>query len=253
MSGYGILAAFYDRLMADTAYGERADYLLRLMARHGRPQPDMLLDLACGSGNLTVPLAERGIEMIGVDASADMLAEAQAKPLAAGQPVLYLQQDMRQLDLYGTVSGAVCAMDGLNHLCRTADLAAVLERLGLFIEPDGLLVFDVNTPYKHRQVLGDNAFVFEEEDFLCVWRNQLLPRTCEVDMQLDFFVDNGDGYDRFTDHIRERAYSLPTWKRLLTGAGFELLAVYGDMTMEPPDDREERWVLVAGNRKGNGT
>ena len=250
MSGYGVLSAFYDRLMADNAYEQRADYLLPLMAKHGRPHPEMLLDLACGSGNLTIPLAQRGVEMIGVDGSADMLAEAQAKPTTAQTPVLYLQQDMRELDLYGTVSGAVCAMDGLNHLCRTADLAVVMQRLGLFIEPDGLLIFDANTPYKHRQVLGDNAFVFEEEDFLCVWRNHLLSRTCEVDMQLDFFVDNGDGYDRYEDHIRERAYSLSTWHRLLQEAGFELLAVYGDMTTEPPGDEEERWVLVAQNRKG---
>lgn len=249
MSGYGVLASFYDRLMADNAYEERADYLLRLMAQYGCPRPETLLDLACGSGNLTIPLAERGIEMIGVDTSPDMLAEAQAKPVS-GQPVLYLQQDMRQLDLYGTVSGAICAMDSLNHICRTVDLIAVFKRLGLFIEPDGLLVFDVNTPYKHRQVLGDNAFVFEEEDFVCVWRNRLLSHTCEVDMQLDFFVENGDGYDRLTDHIRERAYSLPTWKRLLHEAGFKLLAVYGDMTMEPPDEQEERVVIVAQNRKG---
>lgn len=249
MSGYDVLAGFYDRLMGDTGYRERAEYILRLMARHGRPHPAMLLDLACGSGNLTLPLAEWGIEMIGVDGSADMLAEAQSKPTGE-RPILYLQQDMRELDLYGTVSGAVCAMDGLNHILSTDDLREIFRRLGLFIEPDGLLVFDVNTPYKHREVLGDNAFVFEEDDFVCVWQNRLLPRTCEVDMQLDFFVENGTGYDRLTDRIRERAYALPTWKRLLQDSGFELLGVYGDMTMEPPGDREERVVLVAQNRKG---
>ena len=250
MSGYGALAAFYDRLMADSGYPERAAYLLQLMERHGRPHPQTLLDLACGSGNLTTALAALGIEMIGVDASDDMLAEAQAKNDVAGPPILYLQQDMRQLDLYGTVNGAVCAMDSFNHLCRTADLAAVFHRLGLFIEPGGLLVFDVNTPYKHRHVLGDNAFVFEEDDFFCVWRNRLLSRTCEVDMQLDFFVENGEGYDRLTDHIRERAYSLITLKRLLNEAGFALLAVYGDMTLDPPSEQEERVVLVARNEKG---
>lgn len=90
MSGYGVLSAFYDRLMADNAYEQRADYLLQLMAKHGRPHPEMLLDLACGSGNLTIPLAQRGVEMIGVDGSADMLAEAQAKPTTAQTPVLYL-------------------------------------------------------------------------------------------------------------------------------------------------------------------
>lgn len=246
MSGYGALAAFYDRLMSDIDYQARADYTLALMARHGCPHPESLLDLACGSGSLTQALARRGIDMTGVDASADMLAEAQAKQSGG---ILYLQQDMRRLDLYGTVSGAVCALDSLNHILRTADLLQIFRRLGLFIEPDGLLIFDVNTPYKHRCVLGDNAFVFEEEDFLCIWRNRYISRTDEVDMQLDFFVANGMAYDRMTDHVRERAYALSTWKRLLLQAGFELVGVYGDLRMEPPQPEEERMVLVAQNRK----
>ncbi len=250
MSRYSVLASFYDRLMRDTGYEERADYLLSLMSAHGCPHPDMLLDLACGSGNLTVPLAERGIDMIGVDYSEDMLAEARQKPVNSDRPILYLQQDMRRLDLYGTVDAAVCCMDGLNHILRTADLQEIFRRLRLFIRPDGLLLFDVNTPYKHREVLGNNAFVFEEEDFLCVWQNRYLPKTGEVDMQLDFFVDNGEAYDRYTDDVRERAYSLTTWKKLLAATGFELLGAYSDMTTDAATDTDERWVLVASNRKG---
>lgn len=249
MSGYAALAEFYDRLMGETDYESRASYLLQVMAYHGLSHPEMLLDLACGSGNLTVVLAEMGIDMIGVDGSGDMLAKAQMKPQTFENTILYLQQDMRELDLYGTVNGAVCGLDGLNHLLSTADIKKVLQRLRLFIEPGGLFVFDANTVYKHREVLANNAFVFEEEDFMCVWQNRLLPRTCEVDMQLDFFVDNGEGYDRYTDEVRERAYSVSTWKRMLQECGFDLLAVYGDMTMDPPSEDEERIVLVAQNRK----
>ena len=249
MSGYAALAEFYDRLMGETDYESRASYLLQVMEHHGLSQPEMLLDLACGSGNLTVILSEMGIDMIGVDGSGDMLAKAQMKPQTFENPILYLQQDMRELDLYGTVNGAVCGLDGLNHLLSTADIKKVLQRLRLFIEPGGLFVFDANTVYKHREVLANNAFVFEEEDFMCVWQNRLLPRTCEVDMQLDFFVDNGEGYDRYTDEVRERAYSVSTWKRMLQECGFDLLAVYGDMTMDPPSEDEERIVLVAQNRK----
>ncbi|MGI6265245.1 MAG: class I SAM-dependent DNA methyltransferase [Acutalibacteraceae bacterium] len=248
MTGYGTLAAFYDRLMADNPYEERAKYFLDLLATHGTASPQTLLDLACGCGNLTIPLAERGIEMIGVDASPEMLAIAQSKTPRRGKEILYLLQDMRSLDLYGTVDAAVCAMDGLNHLLSTADIALTLRRLGLFICPGGLLIFDVNTPYKHREVLADNAFVFEEEDFLCVWRNRLIERTCEVDMRLDFFINRGDEYARMSDHIRERAYSRGTWEKLLKAAGFDLLAVYEDMTDQPSTDRTERAVLVARNR-----
>lgn len=167
-------------------------------------------------------------EVIGVDGSEDMLALAGEKAARAGRSLLFLRQDMRCLDLYGTVEGAVCVLDSLNHLLRTADIRAVLRRLRLFLEPGGLFVFDVNTPYKHRVVLGDNAFVLEDEDVVCVWRNRYIPRTCEVAMTLDFFVPAGEGrYDRLTDEVRERAYAGTTLRRLLEEEGFETLAVYG--------------------------
>ena len=217
MSGYAALSGFYDRLMRDVDYAARADYLLSLFHLH-RPQkpPGTLLDLACGSGSLAMKLSERGIDVIGVDGSEDMLSAASDKSVKTGIPLMLLCQDMRALDLYGTVDGAVSVLDSLNHLCSTGGLSEVFKRLFLFIEPGGLFIFDVNTIYKHRFVLGDNAFVFEEDDFLCVWRNRLIKRTSEVDMQLDFFVKQGNGYTRLTDSLRERAYSEGTLKRLLS-------------------------------------
>ncbi len=249
MGGYGVFSSFYDRLMSDVDYEGRAAYLLWLFQRF-RPQkpPATLLDLACGSGGVTLPLAAAGVDMIGVDGSEEMLAEARAKAERRGLAPLLLCQDMRELDLYGTVDGAVCTLDSLNHLCHTAELREVFRRLHLFIEPGGLFLFDVNTPYKHRTVLADNAFVYEEEDFLCVWRNRLVERTCEVDMQLDFFVaqdKSGDYCRRFTDAVRERAYSERTLRRLLQKEGFEVLAVYADGTQAPPQPETERAVYVA--------
>lgn len=254
MDGYGVFSAFYDRLTTDVNYGKMADELLRLFERFRGRRPELLLDLACGSGSLTLELARHGIDVIGVDGSEDMLAEAMEKAGKYGLQPLFLRQDMRQLDLYGTVEGAVCMLDSLNHLPDTAAVSEVLRRLGLFIEPDGLLIFDVNTPYKHREVLGNNAFVFEEPDFLCVWRNRYQKRTGAVDMLLDFFVEGSDGrYDRLTDTVRERTYSLATWKTLLHKAGFELLAVYGEGGEEPPGPACSRWVMAAANRKKQET
>lgn len=246
MSGYGSFAAFYDRLMGDVDYTARASYFLSLFEKF-RPQKKAgtLLDLACGSGSLTLELMNRGIDVIGVDGSPDMLAKATEKAGKAGKSPLLLCQDMRRLDLYGTVDGAVCALDSLNHICKTTELAEIFRRLFLFIEPGGLFLFDVNTLYKHRRVLNDNAFVFEEPDFLCVWRNKLLSKTNEVDMQLDFFVGTEEYYQRFTDHVRERAYSEKTLRRLLTDAGFEVLAVYDDLSELPPRDTSERLIFAA--------
>ena len=248
MNGYGSFAAFYDALTDDVDYAAWADYLLAAVTRHGGCA-DAVLDLACGSGSLSLELAGRGCDVIGVDGSADMLAIAREKAADEEQDILFLCQDMRQLDLYGTVDTAVCMLDSLSHILHTDDLREIFRRLGLFIAPDGLLIFDVNTPYKHAHVLGDNAFVFEREEFLCTWRNNYISATHEVEMALDFFLEEEDGtYSRFTDMVRERAYSLQTWKGLLTEAGFDLLAVYDERQFTDPAEDAQRWVLVARNR-----
>ena len=250
MSGYRVLSEVYDRLM-EVDYAARADYLLSLFRRHGGKY-GTLLDLCCGSGSLTVELMRRGCDMVAVDGSEEMLAQAADKTAAAGLSPLLLCQDMRELDLYGTVDGAVCTLDSFNHLLKTADIAETLRRLSLFIEPGGLLVFDVNTPYKHREVLRDNAFVYEQPGLLCSWRNRWIPRTCEVQMLLDIFLEREDGlYERLEDEVRERAYSEHTWRQLLKNAQFTPLAVYGDMTADAPGKTEERWVFVARNDTTN--
>lgn len=250
MSGYGAFAAFYDCLMSDVDYKARSTYLLSLFKRFCPDQKiKTVLDLACGSGNLLLEIMNCGIDVIGVDGSPEMLAEAEKKSEKAGKSPLLLCQDMRKLDLYGTVDGAVCALDSLNHICETKGLEEIFHRLFLFIEPGGLFIFDVNTPYKHRHILCDNAFVFEKSNFLCVWQNKLLSRKNEVDMQLDFFVKDGAYYQRFTDHVRERAYSEKTLRRLLCEAGFELLAVYDDMSVLPAKETSERLIFVAKRKR----
>ncbi len=249
MVGYHDFSEFYDRLMADVDYDERADYLLRLFERYGA-HPHTVLDVACGSGSLCEALVKRGVDPIGVDGSGDMLIKAMEKPLLRDQQVLLLEQDMRQLDLYGTVDGAVCILDSVNHLCRTEGIKRFFSRLRLFVEPNGLFIFDVNTPYKHKQILGNNTFVLEDEELLCVWRNRLIAGTCEVDMTLDFFVQEEDGrYDRLTDTVRERAYSRRTLEQLLKTTGWDVLAVLANGTEDMPGDQCERWVFVARNNR----
>ncbi len=244
MNDYRALAECYDRLM-DTDYNDRADYLLSLFRKHGS-KPHTLLDLACGSGSLTAALCARGLDMVGVDLSQDMLALAAEKCPDS----LLLCQDMRELDLYDVTDGAVCTMDSLNHLLRTADLSAVFARLRLFIAPQGLLIFDVNTPHKHRHTLGNNTFVLEDDEVLCVWQNSVNDKTCTVDMALDFFRECEDGrYERTSDTVRERAYTLNTWYKLLEEAGFTPLAVYEDMTEDAPQEDCDRWVIVAQNMR----
>lgn len=246
MAGYGAFSAFYDSLTENVDYAGWAEYLLELFESHGK-RPHLLLDLACGTGGLSAELLQRGVDIIGVDGSEDMLGEAMEKAAPFGERWMLLCQDMRELDLFGTVDGAVCMLDSLNHLTKTADLKEVFRRLGLFIEKDGLFIFDVNTPYKHETVLGDTAFTYEEDGFFCAWQNHYLPRTKEVDIELNFFVEEEEGYTRYTEYIRERAYTEKTLRRLLDEAGFEVLAVYGERTKTAPATDEQRMVFVTRN------
>ena len=246
MSGYQAFSEFYDQLMTDVDYPRRAEYLVLLFERHGN-RPQTVLDIACGSGSLCKEFLHLGIDPIGVDGSADMLAKAGEK--LSGQ-VLLLQQDMRELDLYGMVDGAVCTMDSVNHLCKTIDVQRFFERLRLFVQPGGLFIFDVNSVYKHRHVLANQVFVAEESDVLCVWRNRLISRTNEVEMLLDFFAEEEDGsYSRFCDTVRERAYSRQTLCQLLQKTGWDCLAVYADMTTDDPLPDCQRLVFVARNNR----
>lgn len=244
---YMSLAAFYDRLTDDVAYSARAAYLHGLLQSFSHKPTRSLLDLACGSGSLTLELAALGYDMIGVDLSSEMLAMAMEKP--TDSDILWLCQDMRALDLYDTVDAAVCTLDSINHLLTTADIRKVLQRLRLFVGPHGLFIFDVNTPYKHRVELGDNDYIYELDDVVCCWRNRYTPRTGVVDMQLDLFVEQDGVYDRMTDYIRERAYSRRTLESLLCKEGFEVLAVYKDMTHDEAGDSDSRWVFVARNTR----
>lgn len=131
-------------------------------------------------------LSKRGYEMIGVDASPDMLCAAQEKCAQAGAEVLFLCQPMEALDLYGTVNAAVCTLDSLNHITDPDTLREVLRRVSLFLEPGGLFVFDVNTPYKHREVLGNHTFVYDLEGLYCVWQNAYCAKDTSVEILLDF-------------------------------------------------------------------
>ena len=171
-----------------------------------------LLDLACGTGTLSIELARLGYDVVGTDGSEQMLSEAMQNKARAlygedfereepSDPsierLLFLCQPMQQLDMYGTIDAAVCALDSLNHITDPAVVQKVFDRVSLFMNPGAVFVFDVNSVYKHREVLGNNVFVFDREDVFCVWQNTLSEDGFQVQMDLDFFAYN-DEDDRYT-------------------------------------------------------
>ncbi len=247
MSAYESLAAYYDSLTGDVPYGRFADFY-ELIFRRYAVRPTLVLDLACGTGTLTWELARRGYEMIGVDASPDMLAEAMEKGEEADAPVapIFLNQSMETLDLYGTVSAAVCSLDGVNYL-PPGSLGTVFERLRLFVEPGGLFIFDVNTPEK-LLALDGQVFLDETEDVYCVWRAQLSEDGGALTYGMDVFSLRPDGaWERDFEEHTEYIHPVERLTAELTAHGFGEIRVFGELRDEPPRVNEQR-VFIAAKR-----
>lgn len=244
MSGYSQFASIYDRLMKDVDYEKRAKYVLSLFKKYSK-RPTLLLDLACGTGKFSLIFAKENIEVIGVDSSEEMLGIAKENAMEAGLDILYLCQEAQKLDLFGTVDGAVCLMDSLNHITDKKELKEAIAKVSLFLEKDCLFIFDVNTIFKHKEILADNTFVFEEEGVFCVWQNSFQNENNSTDILLDFFVEEDGVYERYSEDFSERAYSEAELKELLGDCGLNPIAVFGDLSFEKPKDEEERIFIIA--------
>lgn len=242
---YGVFSEFYDALTANVSYDTVSQVLSSLLTRYGKGR-GLLLDLACGTGSVSVRLAKKGYEVIGVDLSPEMLSEAQNKAYSAGQNILFLCQDMTALDLYGTVDAAVCTLDGLCHLPDEESVFEALQKVSLFMNPGGVFLFDVNSVYKHRAVLGNNTFVYDTDDVYCVWQNTLLSDGVTVQMDLDFFepVSDAGDYVRQSERFTERAYPKETLEAMLKKAGFTVLDVFDGYSGKPAHDTSERLLFA---------
>ena len=243
MNAYQGLAGAYDSLTGDVAYEKRADYLEKLFARSRIPV-HTVLDLACGTGTMTWLLTGRGYEMIGADASEEMLAAAMMKSGSVeGIAPIFLHQSMPRLDLYGTVDAAICCLDSLNYLTRPADVQRTFQRLHLFIAPGGLLVFDINTVEK-LAALDGQVFLDETEDTYCVWRTEYRRGLCTYYVDL-FRQQSGGTWERDLEVHRQRAYTVEELTDWLKAAGFGDIRAYGDMVCRSPKEGEQRIYFTA--------
>ena len=244
MSGYSEFANIYDRLMRDADYESRSKYIKALFAKFGK-KPSLLLDLACGTGKFSRIFAKDGIEVIGVDSSEEMLSIAKETAEEEGLNILFLCQEADELDLYGTVDGAVCLMDSVNHITDKQTLQKAFDKVSLFLEKDCLFIFDVNTPYKHRTVLGDNTFIFEEDGVFGVWQNSFDEENETTDILLDFFEEKDGLYKRYSEEFSEKAYSKAELCEMLKKSGFETLEIFGDLSYNKPEISDERIFFIA--------
>ena len=241
---YDSFSRFYDSLTDNVEYKKRADYFCRLLSMCG-VDGGILLDLGCGTGSMSIEMAHKGFDVIGVDLSIGMLNEARSKVFESGEQILLLNQSMDDLDLYGTVDCAVCVLDGINHLSGEEQVRASFEKISLFMNPGGAFAFDVNTLYKHRNILADNVYVYETDDVYCVWQNSFNEADSSVDITLDFFEEEDGAYYRSEENFTEKAYELADISAWLEQAGFEVIGIYDDMTFDEVRPESERAVFLA--------
>lgn len=246
MNSYQTLSAYYDRFTDDVGYDRWADFFERLFAREGI-RPKLVLDLACGTGSLTKLLAERGYEMIGADASPEMLMQAMQNTMNCIPRPLFLNQRMEALDLYGTVDVCLCCLDSVNYVTDPAALQQAFARVHLFLEPGtGLFVFDINTPEKFARIDG-NSYVREDEDVFCVWQAAAENGLCAY--QFDIFERQGSGWARAQETHEERIYSIEQLTGMLEQAGFSEIKIYGDQSFSPVVGGEDRVYFTARKRE----
>ena len=245
MAGYSVFSQYYDALMSGVDYPGRAEYLLTLLEQLGH-KPGLALDLACGTGSLTLELYRRGIDVYGVDASAEMLSQAREKCMDAGADILFLRQKMQDLDLYGTVNTVFCTLDSVNHLQGADEVRRAFQKVSLFLEPGGYFVFDMNTLYKHEKVLGNHTFVYDTPQVYCVGQHRFVSGTGRVDISLDFFERDGKVYRRGKEHFSEFAYPLEQVEAWLKECGFGSIHMFREMSTEPPGKDCQRVVIAAG-------
>lgn len=249
MSLYSYFAEYYDVLTVNVEYKKRAEYFLSLMQKHGH-QAGLTLDLACGTGSLTLELSRKGVDIFGADASSDMLSVAQQKFVEEGRQILLLCQKMQDLELIGSIHTCICTLDSINHLPSSKDVIKTFEKVAKYLDQDGMLIFDCNTIYKHEHILGDNCYVYDTEEVFCVWQNHYRPHNHKVIITLDFFEPDGKTYNRYTEQFSERAYTRAEMEQMLNEAGLMTEAVYEDMSFEAPklDTQREIYVVRKMNK-----
>lgn len=248
--GYNSIARVYDKLNAEINYKVWADFIEMCFEKYMTAKPEIVLDLACGTGSMTYELASRGYDMIGVDGSDDMLSEAYSRGTSVnGSNILYLMQDMRSFELYGTVGAVTCCLDSLNYLTGDGDLDKCLATVHNYLEPDGIFIFDMNTPYKFENIYGDNSYILEDtvdgKNVYCGWQNYYDKEKKICSFYLSLFEEQNGKYMRSDEEQHERCYALEEVKDSLAKNGFELLAVCKDFEFTEIDDSTERWYFVS--------
>ncbi len=253
---YTTLAGIYDDINRVVDYSAFADFYEECFRRFMKDRPELVLDLACGTGKMTEELDRRGYDMTGIDLSMDMLMIAKDRAYESGRSdnILYLCQNMTSFELYGTVDAAVCTLDGLNYLTEDGELEDTFRLVHNYLIPDGIFVFDMSTKYKFENVYAKNTFTYDGEidgyKYFCSWQNMYDGESEIAEFSLTVFNEAEKGrYFREEEIQYQRMYEANFVRELLCSCGFEVLLVSGGPKFEVLGDCDERMFFVAKCKK----
>lgn len=255
---YGDFAAVYDKFMDETPYEEWSRMIAELIEKYGVSKPErdaeglldsernLVVDLGCGTGTLTELLYDRGYDIIGVDNSSEMLNIAMEKKAKSGAEILYLQQDMRELELYSTVGTVISVCDSVNYILEEEELCRIFSLINNYLYPGGIFIFDFNTDYKYREIIGDSTIAENREDCSFIWENFYDPEEEMNEYDLTVFVrEDGELFRKFTETHFQRGYTAEGISRLIEQAGLSLVTMFDAETKERVTDSSQRICVVA--------
>lgn len=244
MEAYSGFAQVYDMFMDNVPYESWSEYLKELLQDYGI-KDGLVLDLGCGTGNITELLAADGYDMIGIDNSDEMLNIAMDKRIGSGHDILYLNQDMRDFELYGTVRAVVSICDSMNYITSEDELLQVFRLVNNYLDINGVFIFDLNTIYKY-ECIGDTTIAENREEGSFIWENSYYKEDGINEYDLTLFIKDVDGkYDKYFENHIQKAYSLETIKKLIEKSGMEYVTAYDAFTKSPVNEESERIYVIA--------
>lgn len=244
MESYYHLAEYYDVLMDDIDYNDWCSFIEKILNIYDC-KPHNILDTACGTGNITIPMALKGYNLWGVDISEEMLAVAENKARNKKLNIKFIKQNMTDLALTKSFDSVLCMCDGVNYIIEEEALLKYFKIVNNMINTSGVFVFDISSSYKLTNILGDNTLFQEKDDFCYVWENSFDEEEELLEMHLNFFIPQHGLYKRMEEYHVQRAYSEEHLVQLLSKAGFHNIRSFGDMKLEKPNSESERIFFAA--------
>ncbi len=254
MDKYTGFSACYEKFMDNIPYDQWAEYIVTLLKKYG-VEDGLVCELGCGTGSITRRLSEAGYDMIGIDESEDMLEVAMYDHMEENNGILYLNQDMREMELYGTVNAFVCVCDSMNYLLTEEDLVKTFKLANNYLEAGGIFIFDMKTEYEFGTKMGNRTIVDNRDDGSLIWDNRFDPVTKENRYLITIYdpVPEEEGvFERIDELHVQKAYAPETVRKLIEKAGLEFVAVYDAFTFDGPKDDSERLYFIAREKRQEG-